>query len=100
MKFASRTAAPVHPPPPLYIRKCQELANYYLGFNGWSVRVVSLDDIGPIPETHVVRFRCVAALQVKGCEAESVGVGEGSLEMEDASECKVETSCWVQLQRF
>jgi len=100
VKFASRTAAPVHPPSPLYIRKCQELANYYLGFNGWSVRVVSLDDVGPTLGTHMVRFRCVAVLQVKGCEVESVGVGEGRLEMEDASECKVETSCWVQLQQF
>jgi len=48
----------------------------------------------------MVCFRCVAVLQVKGCEVESVGVGEGRLEMEDASECKVETSCWVQLQQF
>jgi len=24
----------------------------------------------------------------------------GDWEMEDASECKVETSCWVQLQQF
>ena len=38
----------------------------------------------------MVCFRCVAALRVSGCEVQSVGVGEGSLEMEgDASELPV-----------
>ena len=91
VQFATRKSAPVHPPPPLHISKCQELANHYLGFNSWSVRVVSIAEKNTAPSapgTVVVCFCCVAMLQVKGCEVESVGMGEGRLEMTNSCECR------------
>ena len=90
VQFGTRKSVPVHPASPLHISKCQEVANHYLGFNGWSVRVVSMEEKKTAPSTPgtvVVCFCCVAALRVKGCEVESVGMGEGRLEMANSCEC-------------
>ena len=35
----------------LYLAKCYELANYYLGFNGWSVKILCVSGC-------VVQFGC------------------------------------------
>lgn len=45
----------------LYLNKCQELCNYYLGFNSWSVRIVSMDNVegDGCLEEEVVMFRFV-----------------------------------------
>ena len=59
---------------PLPLPKCQELANHYLGFNGWSTKVVSLSEEG----RKEVSYCCVVVM-VKGCEVCSVGVGVGRL---------------------
>ncbi|MBN3312932.1 RDM1 protein, partial [Atractosteus spatula] len=73
--------------------KCQELANYYLGFNGWSSRVVTLNDIsitdnaGPLPlgtETQAVslKYGCIVELMFTkhGVSCRGVGVAEELLE--------------------
>nr|XP_031541731.1 RAD52 motif-containing protein 1-like [Vicugna pacos] len=30
--------------------RCQELANYYFGFNGWSKRIIKLQDLSDLEE--------------------------------------------------
>ena len=40
VKYASRKKAPLACG--LYISKCYELANYYLGFNSWSISITSV----------------------------------------------------------
>ncbi|KAL8213110.1 UNVERIFIED_CONTAM: RAD52 motif-containing protein 1 [Gekko kuhli] len=71
--------------------KCQELANHYLGFNGWSSRIVTLQDISgfeeevnegedsrALPESQRCKYLCIQELtlpQHSIC-ARGVGVAE------------------------
>ena len=40
IKYASRKKVAENKP--LYITKCMELANHYLGFNGWNSKIISV----------------------------------------------------------
>ncbi|KAK1159026.1 RAD52 motif-containing protein 1 [Acipenser oxyrinchus oxyrinchus] len=75
--------------PYLKSAKCQELANYYLGFNGWSNRIVTLKDISQTGEqenkdpalgtqTHNLKYGCVIELIFPnyGVCCRGVGVAE------------------------
>lgn len=77
-------------PPPLHISHCQELANHYLGFNGWNTRIAALTELSSKEEggggKREVAYRCVAEVEVKGCDGVSVGVGLGRLELENPGE--------------
>ncbi|KAG9343826.1 hypothetical protein JZ751_013207 [Albula glossodonta] len=66
--------------------KCQELANYYLGFNGWSSQVVTLQDIsstdgaadaGAGQDSQALRFKygCIIELSFPNHNASCRGVG-------------------------
>ncbi|PFX19172.1 RAD52 motif-containing protein 1 [Stylophora pistillata] len=86
---------------PLYMAKCTVLANYYLGFNGWSTRITQgikhfLNDLEAFKEqlnlldrlenrseagdsqerTNAV-YRCVVRLEIKDCEFFCEGTGYG-----------------------
>ncbi|XP_039359964.1 RAD52 motif-containing protein 1 isoform X2 [Mauremys reevesii] len=49
--------------------RCKELANYYLGFNGWSNRIITLqnisgfdlenEELGGLPERQCLKYLCV-----------------------------------------
>ncbi|XP_022800798.1 RAD52 motif-containing protein 1-like isoform X2 [Stylophora pistillata] len=68
---------------PLYMAKCTVLANYYLGFNGWSTRITQLDrlenrsEAGDSQERTNAVYRCVVRLEIKDCEFFCEGTGYG-----------------------
>ncbi|XP_069808820.1 RAD52 motif-containing protein 1 isoform X1 [Dendropsophus ebraccatus] len=76
----------------LYGYRCQELANYYLGFNGWCKRIIALQNITGLdddPEMESdpqkqgnLRYLCVVevALPHHGVCSRGVGVAEERLE--------------------
>ncbi|XP_028675468.2 RAD52 motif-containing protein 1 [Erpetoichthys calabaricus] len=58
---------------PLSSTKCYDLANYYLGFNGWSLRIVMMKDISQLDEkenlslleevqTPTLKYGCIVEL--------------------------------------
>ncbi|XP_040186252.1 RAD52 motif-containing protein 1 [Rana temporaria] len=69
----------------LYGYKCKELANYYLGFNGWSQRVIAIQNItgldddpdeeGGPKEQAKLRYLCVVEVIIHDREIRSRGVG-------------------------
>ncbi|XP_026063580.1 RAD52 motif-containing protein 1 [Carassius auratus] len=73
---------------PLSLSKCHNLANHYLGFGGWSTRIVTLKDIsrcrdaGCQEETDdqsvLLKYGCIAELtfQQHGMSCQGVGVAE------------------------
>ncbi|XP_018416338.1 PREDICTED: RAD52 motif-containing protein 1 [Nanorana parkeri] len=76
----------------LYGYKCQELANYYLGFNGWSKRVIALQNISGLDveaeeeaspqEPARLRYLCVVEVTIHDGEIRSRGVGVAEEAME------------------
>ncbi|XP_077990712.1 RAD52 motif-containing protein 1-like [Glandiceps talaboti] len=78
----------------LPVSKCRELANYYLGFNAYSISVTSmtLDEVDPDDETitdsdKTMRCTCIATLQIPKyqIQTEGVGIGEGTYSNTDLS---------------
>ena len=39
---------------PLYVTKCYELANHYLGFNGWSSKIISVSTLYAMKRLSIV----------------------------------------------
>ncbi|KAM3923672.1 RAD52 motif-containing protein 1 [Leptodactylus fuscus] len=75
----------------LYSHKCQELANYYLGFNGWSKRIIALQNISGLDddseeesEKHQTKLRYLCVVEVTipqhGVSSRGVGVAEARIE--------------------
>ncbi|KAG8566747.1 hypothetical protein GDO81_013361 [Engystomops pustulosus] len=76
----------------LYSHKCQELANHYLGFNGWSKKIIALQNITGLdedpeeeskPEEKTkLRYLCVVevTLPYHGIRSRGVGVAEANIE--------------------
>ncbi|CAO2645471.1 RAD52 motif-containing protein 1 [Lemmus lemmus] len=69
--------------------RCQELANYYFGFNGWSKRIIRLQELsgledgaltGPV-QKRSLKFFCAVevVLPPYGCKSPGVGIAEESL---------------------
>ena len=54
---------------PLHLSKCHELANYYLHFNGWNIRILTLE------EQINKGYRCTVELKIKYFELCVKGVG-------------------------
>lgn len=65
----------------LWIAKCHQLANYYLGFNGWTVEMKKWDK--QTNEKEEVIYRCEAVLKVRAWGIECEGVGEETVVMEE-----------------
>ena len=58
---------------PLHMSKCCELANYYLKFNGWNIRILALEE-----ETSSKSYKCTVELKIK--ELCLKGVGNGAID--------------------
>ena len=68
---------------PLPVSKCEELANHYLGFNGWSSELIyhRLEEVSPDGEwTYCcavrLSFRCGGGLSVEGVGMAAASVDE------------------------
>ncbi|XP_041582163.1 RAD52 motif-containing protein 1-like [Vulpes lagopus] len=66
--------------------QCQELANYYFGFNGWSKRIIKLQDLSDLEEREnedtteplqkeSLKFFCALEVVLPSYEGKSLGVG-------------------------
>uniref|UniRef100_A0A8I3PIE4 DM1 domain-containing protein n=1 Tax=Canis lupus familiaris TaxID=9615 RepID=A0A8I3PIE4_CANLF len=66
--------------------QCQELANYYFGFNGWSKRIIKLQDLSDLEEREnedtteplqkqSLQFFCALEVVLPSYECKSLGVG-------------------------
>ncbi|XP_051572351.1 RAD52 motif-containing protein 1 [Myxocyprinus asiaticus] len=70
---------------PLSLSKCQDLANHYLGFNGWSTRIVTLKDISKCADAGwqedadsqgiLMKYGCIAELTFPQHDVSCHGVG-------------------------
>ncbi|XP_074835001.1 RAD52 motif-containing protein 1 isoform X2 [Carettochelys insculpta] len=72
--------------------KCKELANYYLGFNGWSSRVVTLqnisgfdlenEELGGLPQRQCLKYLCMVEVTLPhhGICSKGLGVAEAYVE--------------------
>ncbi|NXJ84944.1 RDM1 protein, partial [Trogon melanurus] len=72
--------------------KCQELANHYLGFNGWSSRIITLqnasgfdgenEELGRTSQQRSVKYMCAVEVTVPnhGVRARGVALGEADVE--------------------
>lgn len=61
----------------LHSSRCQELANYYLGFQGWSSRIASMETV-PTSEGSVC-YHCQVELQIAVCHGVCQGSGIGEV---------------------
>ncbi|KAG9474419.1 RAD52 motif-containing protein 1 [Eleutherodactylus coqui] len=79
----------------LYSHRCEELANYYLGFNGWSKRIITLQNISgldddseeeSVPQEHA-KLKYLSVVQVTlphhGVCSRGVGVAVESIEKQN-----------------
>ncbi|XP_045345004.1 RAD52 motif-containing protein 1-like isoform X18 [Leopardus geoffroyi] len=66
--------------------QCQELANYYFGFNGWSKRIIKLQDLSDLEERanedtvpplqkQSLKFFCALEVVLPSYECQSPGAG-------------------------
>ncbi|ETE59631.1 RAD52 motif-containing protein 1, partial [Ophiophagus hannah] len=92
---------------PLNSYKSQELANYYLGFNGWSSRIITLQNIsgfeddekeggGTLPRHHHSKYLCVQELSIPSYGIYTRGIGVAELHVNPSQEngkLAVEYSC-------
>ncbi|NXU91413.1 RDM1 protein, partial [Xiphorhynchus elegans] len=77
--------------PALSSNKCQELANHYLGFNGWSSRIITLqnvsgfdgenEEMGKTSQKGSVKFLCAleVTLPNHGVSSRGVALGEADV---------------------
>ncbi|KAM9296282.1 RAD52 motif-containing protein 1 [Gastrophryne carolinensis] len=80
----------------LFGYKCQELANYYLGFNGWSKRIIALQNISGLdgePEEEAspqeqakLRYLSVVEVTIHDHDIRSRGVGVAEETIEKQNE--------------
>nr|XP_048301708.1 RAD52 motif-containing protein 1 isoform X4 [Myodes glareolus] len=89
VRLSTRHKALQHRTFALNSSRCQELANYYFGFNGWSKRIIRLQEL-PGPEDEALTgpmqrrsFKFFCAVEVVlppyGCKSPGVGIAEEPL---------------------
>uniref|UniRef100_A0A3Q7NKD8 RAD52 motif-containing protein 1 n=1 Tax=Callorhinus ursinus TaxID=34884 RepID=A0A3Q7NKD8_CALUR len=77
--------------------QCQELANYYFGFNGWSERIIKLQDLSDLEEREnkdamvplqkqSLKFFCALEVVLPSYECRSPGVGMAEEPLEKLEE--------------
>ncbi|XP_058040177.1 RAD52 motif-containing protein 1 isoform X2 [Ahaetulla prasina] len=82
---------------PLNSYKSQELANYYLGFDGWSSRVITLQNVsgseddekeggGTLPRHHRSKYLCVQELIIPNYGINTRGFGVAELHVNPGPE--------------
>ncbi|KAL6083332.1 hypothetical protein STEG23_033027 [Scotinomys teguina] len=89
VRLSTRHKALRHQAFALNSSRCQELANYYFGFNGWSKRILKLQELSGVEDealTEPVRkqslkFFCAVevVLPSYGCRSPGVGIAEEPL---------------------
>ncbi|XP_068118349.1 RAD52 motif-containing protein 1 isoform X1 [Hyperolius riggenbachi] len=94
----------------LYGHKCQEVANYYLGFNGWSKRIIALQNISGLDcdaeeaaspqEQSKLRYLCVVEVTIHGHDIHSRGVGVAEETIEKQKDCAEFLSKNAKVQKF
>ncbi|XP_072502053.1 RAD52 motif-containing protein 1 isoform X2 [Notamacropus eugenii] len=85
-----------YPVNPLSSFKCQELANYYLGFSGWSKRIIMLQELSdfqvkentsPAKSSAGQSLKYFCALEVVlpayGCQSRGTGIAGEDLEQQE-----------------
>uniref|UniRef100_A0A8B9GMU4 RAD52 motif-containing protein 1 n=1 Tax=Astyanax mexicanus TaxID=7994 RepID=A0A8B9GMU4_ASTMX len=92
--------------------RCQNLANHYLGFNGWSTRIVTLKDISKCADAgwslhtasqgELLKYGCVAELTFPqyGVTCRGVGVAEDVVDPEKGESGQCAKSCWKMKSSF
>ncbi|NXW56595.1 RDM1 protein, partial [Eurystomus gularis] len=76
--------------------KCQELANHYLGFNGWSSRIITLQNIsgfdgenaelGKTSWKRLVKYLCAVEVMLPNHGVHARGVALGEADVEDSED--------------
>ncbi|XP_053748431.1 RAD52 motif-containing protein 1 isoform X19 [Panthera pardus] len=77
--------------------QCQELANYYFGFNGWSKRIIKLQDLSDLEERanedtvpplqkQSLKFFCALEVVLPSYECRSPGAGMAEETLDDLEE--------------
>ncbi|XP_006833784.1 PREDICTED: RAD52 motif-containing protein 1-like [Chrysochloris asiatica] len=82
--------------------RCQELANYYFGFNGWSKRIIKLQDLSDLDERENedimaaaqkqnLKFFCAleVVLPAYECRSPGIGIAEGPVEKQEEESGKI-----------
>ncbi|KAM4843089.1 RAD52 motif-containing protein 1-like isoform 1-T2 [Thomomys bottae] len=93
VRLGTRHKAVLHHTLPLTSSRCQELANYYFGFQGWSKRIIKLQELSDLEEREnddlvvplekpSLKFFCVVevVLPLYECRSYGVGIAEETLE--------------------
>ncbi|NXA43004.1 RDM1 protein, partial [Eudromia elegans] len=91
----TKQRAPQRPGLPLSSSKCQELANHYLGFNGWSSRIITLQNVsgfddeneqtGETLQKQTLRYLCAVEVTIPkhGVRSRGVGLAEADVDNGD-----------------
>lgn len=89
VRLGTRHKALQHQAFALNSSRCQELANYYFGFNGWSKRIVKLQELSGLEDAALAvpmqkrnpQFFCAVevVLPAYGCRSPGVGISEEPL---------------------
>ncbi|NXC19396.1 RDM1 protein, partial [Corythaeola cristata] len=76
--------------------KCQEMANYYLGFNGWSSRIITLqnvsgfdgenEELGKMLQKRSMKYLCAVELTLPSHGVRTRGVALGEAEVENGED--------------
>ncbi|XP_027728967.1 RAD52 motif-containing protein 1 [Vombatus ursinus] len=96
VRLCTRRKMHQYPAYPLSSFKCQELANYYLGFNGWSKRIIMLQELSdfkvkqntsPTKSSARQSLKYFCALEVVfpayECRSHGAGIAEEYLEQQE-----------------
>uniref|UniRef100_A0A8C4XJN7 RRM domain-containing protein n=1 Tax=Falco tinnunculus TaxID=100819 RepID=A0A8C4XJN7_FALTI len=83
--------------------KCQQLANHYLGFNGWSSRIITLqnvsgfdgenEELGKTLQKQSVKYLCAVEVTLPNHGVRTRGVALGEADVENS-----EGTFWMQLE--
>ncbi|XP_036613929.1 RAD52 motif-containing protein 1 [Trichosurus vulpecula] len=97
VRLCTRRKMHQYPVYPLSSFRCQELANYYLGFNGWSKRIIMLqklsdfkvmENTSPAKSSARQSLKYFCALEVVlpayGCQSRGAGISEEYLEPQES----------------
>ncbi|NWI10749.1 RDM1 protein, partial [Crypturellus soui] len=76
--------------------KCQDLANHYLGFNGWSSRIITLqnvsgfddenEEMGKTLQKRSLKYLCVVEVTIPNHGVRSRGVGLAEADVENGED--------------
>ncbi|KAM6368723.1 RAD52 motif-containing protein 1 isoform 2-T3 [Pluvialis apricaria] len=76
--------------------KCQELANHYLGFNGWSSRIITLQNVsgfdgeneerGETLQKRPVKYLCAVQVMLPNHGVRTTGVALGEADVENSDD--------------